>query len=570
MIKNFIKKYKPFHLSSLTYIIQLICLILLIAIGIKFIEWGLNFSFDHYPISDEIGTLALASNIARFGKYSIPFDFYSVPNKFNPFVSCGPAFVIPLSIILKIFGYHFIVPSLFFFLFITLAILICYFIIIWLYSEKNRLIISTILIIIILTNRLFYFSDTGGSLTHGAIAEPTALLYVLISLIFVFLGFKKNKYLFFILAGFFAALAYLTKIIVLLYIISQSLSFLLIFIIQLIKKNNWKNLLIKISLYFITFSIFISFVSVWKASIFTNNEFKIYKCWEKAIFLEKGSGIKNLMNISLNILSKNYLEAKNSILTFYSTNPYPIWTTENSWGPQDRNGVSQTLKILVIMFAISILFLIKKFIDYFRKNDGYTTGSFVLILTTAFSFIAGNIWFFFISDFHWIRHYYIFQFLGILYFVLIFSEIKKELFFLSLAFIVLFFVIPNLKYTPFLNSTGPIKINNKLESKEWDFINNYNLVKFKHSYVCGAWWDMTRSTFLSGIQFNDNVYIDNRSIYPLCNFLPSKKIRVIQDKQFNIIVTDPLSLFLPDCSKIAQQYNMKLIYKDLYAIYTTN
>lgn len=570
-ILNFFKRKKIF--SFIGDMVIVFVLSLSFYICFKYIKWGYIESFFHYPSFDEAGLLSIVRNLLEYGKYELQFNYYSVPKLFNPFISNGPPQVLLIGLAVKLFGFHYYVSNLFAFFFVNVPIIIFFLLDLSILTKKSswlhKIIIVSGTFIYLITDRLFYSSPpTGGSFTHGALGEPFALLFILISIFFEHKAVQTKKVLLIILSGIATALAFQTKSITIFFVLPQLIILFLTFIYALLTKKKKSAFYLKLSIGFILgFIIVLSSFNIWQYTQTKGRLSKEYACWKQAVFYSKGSGIKNLYAMEINKFKSNIQNGINAMVDFYSAKLEPRWE------PMEKENTVIILKISGLLILVSIIiFCIKTFLrlrKHPEKLDEITLHT-MTRSTLLGTFIMGTIWFFAISDYSWTRHYYIFYFLGVLCLAVLLDDfIPQKL----LEILVIFFIISIrslllIPQSPFYSTHAYKDIDiNMLEKTDRAFIKAFSPVKNRKTYVCG-YFTLWEINFLTGINFYNNILEDKQSVFPNCNALPDSKLKKITDKEFNYVIT---SSAYQECSEFIETNKDKLrnIYNDGYHLYTT-
>lgn len=515
-----------------------------------FVKWGVVESFRHYPTFDEGEILVLVSNFGRYGRYEMQFDYHNYPNLFNPFMSIGSPLIMLLAALVKFFGYHFYIVSLIIFFLVSIPLIFSLiFLLNSLFVQKlsnfNRLIMSSLFFVFLITNRLFYASPpTGGSFTHGPLGEPFSLLSIILSSIFLLYGFRKKSYLFLYISGVLSSLAYQTKGITILFFISQALVF--IFTLFFIKIRQSKNKIIRFLLRSFIFFV-LGFVTltgifwIWERSNFNTKDYVQYTCWKKVMFITKGSGFNNLMKLNVNRLEGSFNNASAVLINFFSNDIGKPWGVNNKF-------VITSFFTLLYFFVINEFINKSKFLLISNKNiNNQSLSHFIVEYSLTITFLLGSFWFFFISDFQWIRHYYVFIFIGFLIFYTIFiKSLGKKIFNTVLFSLLIFYIIFYLPKSPLGTSYHFREIvNYNIEEYDQKFISFYKPLINKKTYVCGIFKAQPVS-FLSGINFYNNILEDSEKVYPNCNAIPNSRVREDLKPPF-IYVNLASETFYPKC-----------------------
>lgn len=539
-----------------------------------YIKWGIVEAFKHYPSFDEGEILTLVSNFARYGKYEMQFNYYSYPKLFNPFMSIGPPFIMILATIFKFLGYHYYIVGLviFFLVSVPLIISLVYLLnslIIRKLDILNKIIISIFFLLFLITNRLFYVSITGGSFTHGPVGEPFSLFSIILSSLFLLSGIKKRKLSLLFISGVLSSLAFETKNMSILLFVSQTLTFITIVLYLYINKAEdvLKKFFLKSFVFLVLgFVTLTGVVWIWERSHFSAEEYRQYSCWKKIAFITNGSGWNNLVKPSLSKFENNLTISATELIHFFSDDIGDRWGINN--------------KIFMIIFFVLMYFFISRHLwdkskllfKSGNKLDYISSAVVVTDLSLVATFILGSLWYFFISDFHWIRHYYIFIFIGFLLFfnILIENTDKKifNIFFLGLLLYLLIFYLPK---SPLGGSYHfrEILISNT-EDGEKKFISFYKPLSNKKTYVCGI-FNAQQATFLSGINFFNNILEDKEDVYPKCDSVPGRRIRTDLNSPF-IYIYRGNDTFYPECRIFIENNNARLkkIYEYGYVIFEYN
>lgn len=528
------------------------CLLLILSVYFLslYIKWGVVEAFKYYPSWDESVILTLIGNFARFGEYETQFGFYNSPKNFDPFMSIGPPYIFILSFFTKVFGYHFYIIGLIVFFLVSVPLIIFSIILINSFftnkfTRLNKIIINLLFLLFLVTNRLFYASPpTGGSFTHGPLGEPFSLMSILLACIFLLYGIKKKKIILVFIAGVFSSLAYETKTLSIIYFISQLFVIMFFTLLIYFKSSNKKvKIFFKkvIGVFVLGFTTLTGFIWIWVRLHFNTLEYIQFSCWKKIAFTTNGSGIQNLKNISLHQFVHNFRNAFNVIIDFFSKD------IGKPWGIQDKNIITLFF-VLFYYLLFKRLFNKSKLLLNTRKNISYEFLSRDIIeLGLMLTFLLGSLWYFFISDFQWIRHYYIFIFIGFTIFPIIFFEsVNKRLInIFSISLCIYIFVSFFLK-SPLNTSYHFSEIGNfNTEKVDQEFINFIKTHTDDKVYVCGIFKAQTAS-FLSGINFNNNLLESDREVYQKCDFLPGRKIKKDLNPPF-LYINNASEAFYPEC-----------------------
>ncbi len=548
-------------------VIKTALIISLLTILAGYIRWGIVESFRHYPSFDEAGVLAIASNFARYGKYETVFSYHDAPRVFNPFTSTGPTIILPLSLLFKIFGYHYYLSNLFIFFTINLPLIGIALLLFWRIIGKKpiveKMFLSLLLLLLFLTNRLFYASPpTGGSFTHGALGEPCALLLIFTSSLLLLKGIESNKLLIVFLSGLFSALALSTKTIATFHFLALTLTIGIVALVSLKRKQKNRMFFLKAIFLIITALIAVKLpLSLWKNYSLRGQDQQNYSCWRKVAFLTHGSGINTLLSMDPKRIMQKPKQSLEEIINFFTVKMEPKWKIEN------KKKIIYLAIGYVLTAIISFINFIKTLSFALIKKKTKVDGQLIVKATLVVTFLLGTIWFFLLADFSWIRFYYIFFFVGIITVISLAPSLPKILYLIFTSLVFAHSLVA-IWQSPFAitNLTIP---EDKIDIEKTDnaFIDFYSARENKKTYVCG-YFNLWEITFLTGVNFYNNILIDDRDIFPECNFLPRPKIRDITEKDFYYIMVSTMN---PECEQFLEdnKNRLKLIYDQGYRVFTT-